>query len=197
MARLRRGKRDFSCSDINARVTSGIADVPFFFHTQHHSFIHIPFSQHPLVQQAATMPAATPAKRILAESNGARVNQQPSPRPLKKTKFDDKLPKHGRTPVKMAKGPNSSQPKSQFEEEVLEKMTQDMENLKENSTERDQQWARPSLGEFNEMTTNLCFQQIEAEEGVLNGGKATIKLFGVTEVALPSQLRDLANETSS
>ena len=37
--------------------------------------------------------------------------------------------------------------------------------------------------DFNEMTQNLVFQQIEAEEGVLNGGKTTVKLFGVTEVS--------------
>ena len=65
---------------------------------------------------------------------------------------------------------------------MLEKMTQDMSNLKENNTERDQQWRRPPLGDWNEMSQNLCFQQIEAEEGFLNGGKTTIKLFGVTEV---------------
>ena len=68
--------------------------------------------------------------------------------------------------------------------ETLEKMTQDMETLKKDNTEKDQQWRRPPLPEdFNEMTQNLVFQQIEAEEGVLNGGKTTVKLFGVTEVS--------------
>ncbi len=62
-------------------------------------------------------------------------------------------------------------------------MTQDMETLKKDNREKDQQWRRPALLEdFNEMTQNLVFQQIEAEEGVLNGGKTTVKLFGVTEV---------------
>jgi DNA polymerase delta subunit 1 len=70
---------------------------------------------------------------------------------------------------------------------VLEKMTQDMEGLKENNSEKDQQWARPSLGDFNPETDGLVFQQIEAEEGTLNG-KATVKLFGVTE-ASPSSLQ--------
>jgi DNA polymerase delta subunit 1 len=68
---------------------------------------------------------------------------------------------------------------------VLEKMTQDMEGLKENNSEKDQQWARPSLGDFNYETDGLVFQQIEAEEGTLNG-KATVKLFGVTEASLSS-----------
>lgn len=78
---------------------------------------------------------------------------------------------------------NSSQPgPSQFEE-TLEKMTREMETLKESNTEKDQQWRRPPLpNDFNELTQNLIFQQIEAEEGVLNGGKTTVKLFGVTEV---------------
>lgn len=57
-----------------------------------------------------------------------------------------------------------------------------MSGLKKNNSEKDQQWDRPSLEDFNAETDNLIFQQIEAEEGTLNGGKATVKLFGVTEV---------------
>lgn len=57
-----------------------------------------------------------------------------------------------------------------------------MSGLKKNNSEKDQQWDRPSLSDFNAQTDNLCFQQIEAEEGTLHGGKATVKLFGVTEV---------------
>lgn len=60
-------------------------------------------------------------------------------------------------------------------------MTQDMAGLKKNNSEKDQDWARPSLGDFNAGTDTLCFQQIEAEEGTLHGGKTTVKLFGVTE----------------
>ncbi|KAI7525824.1 DNA polymerase delta catalytic, partial [Hortaea werneckii] len=67
------------------------------------------------------------------------------------------------------------------EEEVLEKLTQDIETLKQNNTEKDQHWARPSLDDFNEKEDTLTFQQIEAEEGTLHGGKTTVKLFGVTE----------------
>ena len=79
----------------------------------------------------------------------------------------------------------SSQP-SHFESEVLEKMTQDMAGLKKNNSERDQEWARPSLADFSWSTDNLIFQQIECEEGTLHDGKATVKLFGVTEVGRAS-----------
>lgn len=65
---------------------------------------------------------------------------------------------------------------------MLEKLTQDISGLKQNNSEKDQQWDRPGLGDFDEEKDNLCFQQIEAEEGTLHGGKTTIKLFGVTEV---------------
>ena len=39
----------------------------------------------------------------------------------------------------------------------------------------------PKSYDFDEKADTLCFQQIEAEEGTLYGGKHTIKLFGVTE----------------
>jgi DNA polymerase delta subunit 1 len=54
--------------------------------------------------------------------------------------------------------------------------------LRKNNSEKDQEWARPSLTTFNSQTDSLCFQQIECEEGTLHDGKATVKLFGVTEV---------------
>ena len=75
----------------------------------------------------------------------------------------------------------SSQP-SHFESEVLEKMTQDMGKLRKNNSEKDQVWARPGLEDFSAERDSLCFQQIECEEGTLHDGKATVKLFGVTEV---------------
>ena len=81
----------------------------------------------------------------------------------------------------------SSQP-SHFESEVLEKMTQDMAGLRKNNSETDQQWARPGLEDFNAQADNLCFQQIECAEGTLHGGRATIKLFGVTEVGLQDKI---------
>ena len=81
-------------------------------------------------------------------------------------------------------GSSQTQPKSQFEEEVLEKLTQDISGLKQKNSEKDQQWDRPSLEDFDAERDNLVFQQIEAEEGTLHGGKTTVKLFGVTEVSL-------------
>jgi DNA polymerase delta subunit 1 len=127
----------------------------------------------------------TPAKRALADATNNRTNILASPRSTKKLKLDNGRGKTG-PPVKMANTSfNSSQvAPSQFEE-TLEKMTQDMEELKESNTEKDQQWRRPPLSDdFNELTEKLVFQQIEAEEGVLNGGRTAVKLFGVTEVCL-------------
>ncbi|KAI6797516.1 DNA polymerase delta catalytic [Hortaea werneckii] len=120
-----------------------------------------------------------PNKRALQEAPHSRRNQQMSP--SKKRKLEnDGTPKF--KALKANGGlPGSSQPKSKFEEEVLEKLTQDIETLKQNNTEKDQHWARPSLDDFNEKEDTLTFQQIEAEEGTLHGGKTTVKLFGVTE----------------
>lgn len=128
------------------------------------------------------MSAATPAKRVLADTTRNKANVQPSPRSVKKPKLEHNV--YHKPPVKNAVQGSfgSSQPRSQFEEETLVKMSQDIEFNKQNSTEKDQQWSRPPLEDFNELE-NLCFQQIDAEEGVLNGGKATVKLFGVTEVS--------------
>jgi DNA polymerase delta subunit 1 len=126
------------------------------------------------------MPAATPAKRVLADTTKNRANVQASPRSAKRPKLENT----GYGPAKAINGSfASSQPKSQFEEDVLEKLSQDLTNLKQTNTEKDQQWARPPLGDFDEKKENLCFQQIEVEEGVLSGGKIAIKLFGVTEVS--------------
>lgn len=60
-------------------------------------------------------------------------------------------------------------------------MTQDIGDLKENNSEKDQQWERPPLGDFDEAKENICFQQIDAEEAMVMG-KPAIRLFGVTEV---------------
>ncbi|CAJ2507454.1 Uu.00g086400.m01.CDS01 [Anthostomella pinea] len=75
----------------------------------------------------------------------------------------------------------SSQPKSAFESEVLEKLSQDISELKQTNAEKDQAWERPPVVDFDPQRDSLTFQQIEAEEGVLHSGKATVKLFGVTE----------------
>lgn len=121
-------------------------------------------------------------KRALQESTPSRRNQQVSP--SKKRKLEDDKTTQFKTPAKkQANGVHigSSQPKSQFEEEVLEKLTQDIDALKQKNGEKDQHWARPPLDDFNEETDTLTFQSIEAEEGTFHGGKATVKLFGVTE----------------
>lgn len=125
----------------------------------------------------------TPAKRALADATNNRANVLASPRSAKKLKLDHGYGKSA-PPIRMAKTSfNSSQVAPSKFEETLEKMTQEMETLKESNTEKDQHWRRPPLApEFNEMTKNLVFQQIEAEEGVMSGGRTTVKLFGVTEV---------------
>ncbi|MCJ1417659.1 DNA-directed DNA polymerase delta [Xylographa parallela] len=133
------------------------------------------------------MPAAVlpPQKRVLADSTKIHSNSKtlPSPSAAKRRKLDI-----GSSPANKLRAPNgargtygSSQPKSQFEEEVLEKLTQDINGLKRNNSEKDQQWDRPGLDDLDEFRDSLCFQQIEAEEGTLHGGRTTIKLFGVTE----------------
>ncbi len=134
------------------------------------------------------MPAATlaPQKRVLGDSTKANRNiSATSPNSAKKRKLDTDSPA---APLRSSQnGPKSklgsSQPKSKFESEVLEKLTQDISGLKRANSEKDQQWDRPSLDDFDAKRDSLCFQQIEAEEGTLHGGKTTIKLFGVTEVS--------------
>lgn len=144
----------------------------------------------------ARMPAAVfkPPKRVLGDSTNTQRNVNsalPSPKSAKRRKLDN-----GSSPSKLKlsqNGPSSkfgsSQPKSQFEEEVLEKLTQDVGGLKKKNAEKDQQWERPGLDDFDENTDSLCFQQIEIEEGTLPGGKTTLKLFGVTEVGQPRDWR--------
>lgn len=137
---------------------------------------------------------ATTMKRALTEASNTRQNVQASPRSAKKLKLDNGVVAHGRAPVKIANGSfnASQQQKSRFEEEVLEKMSQDIESLKKSNAERDQHWERPALPEgFSEMTHGITLQQIDAEEGALNGGKGTVKLFGVTEVRCAHMLSRL------
>lgn len=132
--------------------------------------------------------AIMPQKRVLGDAtngNGAR-NGFVSPAALKKRKIENHSSQLKAPPMgTQKKGFGSSQPqKSQFEEEVLEKLTQDIGDLKENNAEKDQQWERPALGEFDPATENICFQQIDAEEGRMAGDKIAVRLFGVTEVWL-------------
>ncbi|WEW61216.1 DNA-directed DNA polymerase delta [Emydomyces testavorans] len=130
-----------------------------------------------------------PQKRVLGDSTKTRGNLQPiSPNAMKKRKLENDQPSAIVKPriqdgFRKPLTPASSQSrhKSQFVEEVLEKLTQDISGLKESNAEKDQQWDRPSLGDFDETRDSLCFQQIEAEEGTLAGGQPAVKLFGVTE----------------
>ena len=136
---------------------------------------------------ASTMPGRkTSQKRVLTDTTNTH-NLLKSPPSAKKRKLNSSLPngnihssQTGPNGVKSKFG--SSQPKSQFETEVLEKMTQDINDLKRNNAERDQQWERPPLDDFDEKRHDLTFQQIEIEEGTLHGGKVTLKMFGVSEV---------------
>lgn len=129
------------------------------------------------------MPAAVLPPQPLADATNTRHKLQ-TPSAGKKRRYDGS-PVNVQTPRQIkANGPGlgSSQPKSHFEEEVLEKLTQDISGLKRHNAEKDQQWSRPPLDDFNEHTDSLCFQQIDAEEGTLHGGKATVKLYGTSEV---------------
>lgn len=128
-------------------------------------------------------------KRVLTDATNTAHNAVKSPPSAKKRKLNGNIPNGHFTSSQG--GPNSfknkmgsSQPKSQFETEVLEKMTQDIQGLKQSNSERDQQWERPGLGDFDDKRDSLCFQQIEVEEGTLHGGEVTLKLFGVSEVSL-------------
>lgn len=129
---------------------------------------------------------AMPQKRVLGDATkNARNVVINSPSNVKKRKLDTDQPASTSNQMRngIPKTFGSSQPqKSQFEEEVLEKLTQDINGLKQNNSEKDQQWERPPLVGFDESKDSLCFQQIDAEEGTLLGGKTTVKLFGVTEV---------------
>lgn len=130
---------------------------------------------------------AMPQKRVLGDATkNARNVVINSPNTVKKRKLDTNQPVNINNPTRngVPKTFGSSQPqKSQFEEEVLEKLTQDINGLKRNNSEKDQQWERPALVNFDAAKDDLCFQQIDAEEGTLFGGKTTVKLFGVTEVS--------------
>lgn len=131
------------------------------------------------------MPAATMTsnKRILGETSSARRNIPATPATSKKQKTEHFSSSPApRFASSQAAKVASSQPKSAFEAEVLEKLSQDISELKQNNTEKDQSWERPPVPDhFHPKTSSLCFQQIDAEEGTLHGGDPTVKLFGVTE----------------
>ncbi|OAQ85492.1 DNA polymerase delta catalytic subunit [Purpureocillium lilacinum] len=129
--------------------------------------------------------AFLPQKRVLGEA-GTRQNIPSTPASAKKRKTDvfSSSPAAGRflgSQMDQRAKLGSSQPKSAFESEVLEKLSQDISDMKRNNTERDQVWERPPVVDFDPRRDNLCFQSIDAEEGTLHGGRATVKLFGVSE----------------
>lgn len=130
--------------------------------------------------------AVLPHKRALAESRTGQnlPPSTPSGTKRRKTELFESSPAAQLSSA--TKGPRSkllgsSQPKSAFESEVLEKLSQDISDAKKNNTEKDQAWERPPVVDFSPQKNSLCFQSIEAEEGTLHGGSATVKLFGVTE----------------
>lgn len=130
------------------------------------------------------MASVLPQKRVLGEA-GTRQNIPPStPGSVKKRKTDIFSSSPAARFTGSQRDPKaklgSSQPKSAFETEVLEKLSQDISDLKRNNAEKDQAWDRPPVVDFEPQRDSLCFQSIEAEEGTLHGGKATVKLFGVT-----------------
>ncbi|KAK3378546.1 DNA polymerase family B-domain-containing protein [Podospora didyma] len=133
------------------------------------------------------MPATIlPKKRVFGEASNARRNIPASPSSSKKRRLDAVSSSPAvrfNAPQNDGKGRlASSQPKSAFESEVLERMSQDISDLKQNNSEKDQAWERPPVpNDFDPTKDSLCFQSIEAEEGTLPGGQVTVKLFGVTE----------------
>lgn len=137
------------------------------------------------------MPAATlpPPKRVLADTTNSHQNVKAtmvSPNSVKRRKIEAINSSPSKKLKSSQNGLKSSQlEKSQFEGD-LEKLTQDITGLKQQNSEKDQQWDRPSLDDFSPERDSLCFQQIEAEEGTLHGGRSTVKLFGVTEVGVPA-----------
>lgn len=132
------------------------------------------------------MPATVlPQKRVFGEASNTRRNIAMSPSAsAKKRRLEQPSSTSARRFPNSQNGGrlNSSQVKSTFESEVLEKLSQDISDLKQNNTEKDQSWDRPPIPDtFKPHANSLVFQQIEAEEGTIHGGRTTVKLFGVTE----------------
>ncbi|KAI9893552.1 MAG: DNA-directed DNA polymerase delta [Vezdaea aestivalis] len=125
------------------------------------------------------MPAqiVAPQKRVLADTTNTRRNIGPDSEPAKRRKLTIPSSSPFRVPRSSQAGGlsklGSSQPQSQFEEELVK--------LRKRNAEKDQDWSRPDLKNFDPSKTKLCFQQIEIEEGSVLNGKPAVKLFGVTE----------------
>ncbi|KAK0720523.1 DNA polymerase family B-domain-containing protein [Lasiosphaeris hirsuta] len=126
-----------------------------------------------------------PQKRVFGEASSARRNIAATPLSSKKRRLEPPSSPAVRFNSSQNDGKGrlaSSQAKSTFESEVLERMSQDISGLKQTNSEKDQAWERPPLpSTFDPYKDNLVFQSIEAEEGTVPGGGAAVKLFGVTE----------------
>ncbi|KAI1328828.1 DNA polymerase delta catalytic subunit [Xylariaceae sp. FL0255] len=124
-----------------------------------------------------------PQKRVLADASNRR-NIPSTPSSTKRRRLEPLTSSPASRLNSSQPGPGgklgSSQPKSAFESEVLEKLSQDINELKQTNSEKDQTWERPPVVDFDPNRDSLTIQQIEAEEGYLHGGRPTIKLFGVT-----------------
>jgi DNA polymerase delta subunit 1 len=124
------------------------------------------------------MATLTPAKRVLVESTNTRNALTPQVPSSKKRKLAREPSGRYGDENKLS----SSQSKSEWEEN-LAKLSQNVSSLKDSNSEKDQQWHRPPLQDFDESRGSLCFQQIEVEEGTL-GGDPTIRVFGVSQVCI-------------
>lgn len=142
-------------------------------------------------EQLTMAASILPQKRVLGETR-TRQNIPSTPTSVKKRKTDifssspaGQLPS-SQNGLRGKLG--SSQPKSAFESDVLEKLSQDISDLKQTNTEKDQKWERPALNDFVPQRDSLCFQSIEAEKGTLDDGRATVKLYGVTQEGYSAML---------
>ena len=108
-------------------------------------FTHVPTTPPLLIHTPAIMPglvaqssSTSQSKRILQDSTSSRRNEQASP--SKRRKLEDGANKFVKPARRDVNGGlvGSSQPKSQFESEVLEKLTQDIGTLKKKNAEKDQ-----------------------------------------------------------
>ncbi|KAK3359223.1 DNA polymerase family B-domain-containing protein [Lasiosphaeria hispida] len=126
-----------------------------------------------------------PQKRVFGEASSARGNIAATPLSSKKRRLEPPSSPAVRLNSSQNGGKGrlaSSQAKSTFESEVLERMSQDISGLKHTNSEKDQAWERlPLPSSFDPKKDKLVFQSIEAEEGTVPGGGAAVKLFGVTE----------------
>ncbi|KAF4467399.1 DNA polymerase delta subunit 1 [Fusarium albosuccineum] len=121
-------------------------------------------------------------KREASNEDRGASTKLPSKRPKAESTSRTRVvtPKNARPHQQHANGTrfNSSQPKSSFESDVLETIDR---VIKQGASGTDQTWGRPPLTDFDPDNDNICFQQIEAEEGTIDGGVTVVRLFGITK----------------